>query len=86
MRLEEEKSSANRTLENISNQLSQIEVDIERELEIKEDAQKNFLNLMSEEKELKTDSEDFESKINEAKNLVKSLRKNLMKQMPSYPQ
>ena len=56
IRLEEEKSSANRTLENISNQLSQIEVDIERELEIKEDAQKNFLNLMSEEKEKKTSS------------------------------
>jgi len=74
IRLEEEKSSANRTLENISNQLSQIEVDIERELEIKEDAQKNFLNLVSEEKELVTDSEDFESKINEAKNLVKKLK------------
>ena len=43
-------------------------------MEIKEDAQKNFLNLMSEEKELKTDSEDFESKINEAKNLVKKLK------------
>ena len=44
IRLEEEKSSANRTLENISNQLSQIEVDIDRELEIKEDAQKNEQN------------------------------------------
>jgi len=74
IRLEEEKSSANRTLENISNQLSQIELDIERELEIKQDAQKNFLNLVSEEKELKTDSEDFESKINDAKNLVKKLK------------
>lgn len=74
IRLEEEKSSANKTLENISNQLSQIEIDIERELEIKKDSQKNFLNLMNEEKELKTDSEGFESKINEAKNLVKKLK------------
>ena len=43
-------------------------------MEIKEDAQKNFLNLVSEEKELITDSEGFESKINEAKNLVKKLK------------
>jgi len=40
IRLEQEKSSTNKTLENVSNQITQVEIDIKRELEIKEDAKK----------------------------------------------
>ena len=75
IRLEEEKSSANKTLDNIFNQISQIEIDIEREEEIKEDSKKSLLNLVDEEKKLKTESKAFEGKIDQAISLVKELKK-----------
>ncbi|MDB2478369.1 chromosome segregation protein SMC [Alphaproteobacteria bacterium] len=75
IRLEEEKSSANKTLYNIFNQISQIEIDIEREEEIKEDSKKSLLNLEDEEKKLKTESKAFEGKIDQAISLVKELKK-----------
>ena len=75
IRLEEEKSSANKTLDNIFNQISQIEIDIEREEEIKEDSKKSLLNLEDEEKKLKTESKAFEGKIDQAISLVKELKK-----------
>ena len=75
IRLEEEKSSANKTLDNISNQISQIEIDIEREEEIKEDSKKTLLNLVDEEKKLITESKAFEGKIDQAISLVKELKK-----------
>ncbi|MDC1085947.1 chromosome segregation protein SMC [Alphaproteobacteria bacterium] len=75
IRLEEEKSSANKTLDNISNQISQIEIDIEREEEIKEDSKKTLLNLVDEEKKLIKESKAFEGKIDQAISLVKELKK-----------
>ena len=75
IRLEEEKSSANKTLDNISNQISQIEIDIEREEEIKEDSKKTLLNLVDEEKKLITESKAFQGKIDQAISLVKELKK-----------
>ena len=75
IRLEEEKSSANKTLDNIFNQISQIEIDIEREEEIKEDSKKSLLNLVDEEKKLITESKAFEGKIDQAISLVKELKK-----------
>ena len=75
IRLEEEKSSANKTLDNISNQISQIEIDIEREEEIKEDSKKTLLNLVDEEKKLIIESKAFEGKIDQAISLVKELKK-----------
>ena len=75
IKLEEEKSSANKTLDNISNQISQIEIDIEREEEIKEDSKKTLLNLVDEEKKLIIESKAFEGKIDQAISLVKELKK-----------
>jgi chromosome segregation protein len=74
IRLEQEKSSTNKTLENVSNQITQVEIDIKRELEIKEDAKKTLSNLLVEEQKLLADSKKFSGKIEEAVELVKELK------------
>ena len=74
IKLDEEKSSAQNTLQNIINQINLINNDIVRESEIKEDAKKSLSNLLTEEKNLKEDSENFSTKITKATDLVKKLR------------
>ena len=74
IKLDEEKSSAQNTLQNIKNQINLINNDIARESEIKEDAKKSLSNLLTEEKNLKEDSENFSTKITKATDLVKKLR------------
>ena len=74
IKLDEEKSSAQNALQNIINQINLINNDIARESEIKEDAKKSLLNLLTEEKNLKEDSENFSTKITKATDLVKKLR------------
>ena len=74
IKLDEEKSSAQNALQNIINQINLINNDIARETEIKEDAKKSLSNLLTEEKNLKEDSENFSTKITKATDLVKKLR------------
>ncbi len=74
IRLEEEKSSAKTTLNNTLNQISQIETDIQREVEIKQDAKKTLLSLFVEEEKLKSESTDFLTKKTDALKLVKDLK------------
>ncbi len=74
IRLEEEKSSAKTTLNNTLNQISQIETDIQREVEIKQDAKKTLLNLFIEEEKLKSESTNFLTKKTDALKLVKDLK------------
>ena len=74
IRLEEEKSSAKTTLNNILNQISQIETDIQREVEIKQDAKKTLLGLFTEEEKLKSESTNFLTKKTDALKLVKDLK------------
>ena len=74
IKLDEEKSSAQNALQNIINQINLINNDIVRESEIKEDAKKSLSNLLTEEKNLKEDSENFSTKITKATDLVKKLR------------
>ena len=74
IRLEEEKSSAKTTLNNILNQISQIETDIQREVEIKQDAKKTLLSLFAEEEKLKSESTNFLTKKTDALKLVKDLK------------
>ena len=74
IKLDEEKSSAQNALQNIKNQINLINNDIARESEIKEDAKKSLSNLLTEEKNLKEDSENFSTKITKATDLVKKLR------------
>ena len=74
IKLDEEKSSAQNALQNIINQINLINNDIVRESEIKEDAKKSLLTLLTEEKNLKEDSENFSTKITKATDLVKKLR------------
>ena len=74
IRLEEEKSSAKTTLNNTLNQISQIETDIQREVEIKQDAKKTLLSLFTEEEKLKSESTDFLTKKTDALKLVKDLK------------
>ena len=74
IRLEEEKSSAQNALNNILSQITLIKNDIEREFEIKEDAKQSLLNLITEEKKLKEETENFSSKISKAADLVKELK------------
>ena len=74
IRLEEEKSSAKTTLNNILNQISQIETDIQREVEIKQDAKKTLLSLFTEEEKLKSESTNFLTKKTDALKLVKDLK------------
>ena len=72
--LEEEKSSSKTTLNNTLNQISQIETDIKREVEIKQDAKKTLLSLFTEEEKLKSESTNFLTKKTEALKLVKDLK------------
>ncbi len=74
IRLEEEKSSAKTTLDNTLNQISQIETDIQREVEIKQDAKKTLLSLFTEEEKLKSESTNFFTKKTDALKLVKDLK------------
>ncbi|MDA9564861.1 chromosome segregation protein SMC [Alphaproteobacteria bacterium] len=74
IKLDEEKSSAQNTLQNIINQINLINNDIARESEIKEDAKKSLSTLLTEEKNLKEDNENFSTKITKATDLVKKLR------------
>ncbi len=74
IRLEEEKSSTKTTLNNTLNQISQIETDIQREVEIKQDAKKTLLSLFAEEEKLKSESTNFLTKKTEALKLVKDLK------------
>ena len=74
IKLDEEKSSAQNALQNIINQINLINNDIARESEIKEDAKKSLSTLLTEEKNLKEDSENFSTKIIKATDLVKKLR------------
>ncbi len=74
IRLEEEKSSAKTTLNNTLNQISQIETDIQREVEIKQDAKKTLLSLFAEEEKLKSESTNFLTKKTDALKLVKDLK------------
>ena len=74
IKLDEEKSSAQNALQNIINQINLINNDIARESEIKEDAKKSLSNLLTEEENLKEDSENFSTKITKATDLVKKLR------------
>ena len=74
IRLEEEKSSAKSTLNNTLNQISQIETDIQREVEIKQDAKKTLLSLFAEEEKLKSESTNFLTKKTDALMLVKDLK------------
>ena len=74
IRLEEEKSSAKTTLNNTLNQISQIETDIQREVEIKQDAKKTLLSLFTEEEKLKSESTDFLTKKTDTLKLVKDLK------------
>ena len=74
IKLDEEKSSAQNALQNIINQINLINNDIARETEIKEDAKKSLSTLLTEEKNLKEDSENFSTKITKATDLVKKLR------------
>ena len=74
IRLEEEKSSAKTTLNNTLNQISQIETDIQREVEIKQDAKKTLLSLITEEEKLKSESTNFLTKKTDALKLVKDLK------------
>ena len=74
IKLDEEKSSAQNTLQNIINQINLINNDIVRESEIKEDAKKSLSTLLTEEKNLREDTENFSTKITKATDLVKKLR------------
>ena len=74
IRLEEEKSSAKTTLNNTLNQISQIETDIQREVEIKQDAKRTLLSLFTEEEKLKSESTNFLTKKTDALKLVKDLK------------
>ena len=74
IRLEEEKSSAKTTLNNTLNQISQIETDIQREVEIKQDAKKTLLSLFAEEEKLKSESTNFLTKKTDTLKLVKDLK------------
>jgi len=74
IRLEEEKSSAKTTLNNTLNQISQIETDIQREVEIKQDAKKTLLSLFTEGEKLKSESTNFLTKKTDALKLVKDLK------------
>ena len=74
IKLDEEKSSVQNTLQNITNQINLINNDIVRESEIKEDAKKSLSTLLTEEKNLREDTENFSTKITKATDLVKKLR------------
>ena len=74
IRLEEEEATSKITLNNVLNQISQIETDIRREIEIKDDAIKTISNLLLEKEKLLLDTKDFTTKKNDAAIRVNELK------------
>ena len=74
IRLEEEEATSKFTLNNILNQITQIETDIKREIEIKDDANKTIANLLLEKDKLQLDTKDFTTKKNDASKKVNELK------------
>ncbi len=74
IRLEEEEATSKITLNNVLNQISQIETDIRREIEIKDDANKTISNLLLEKEKLLLDTKDFTTKKNDAARKVNELK------------
>ncbi len=75
IRIEEEKSSIKKNLENTTNQINQIKNDIDREFRIKEDASKTLLNLDLDKKKLHEENKKNSSKFKKSSNLVIKLKK-----------
>ena len=74
IRLEEEEATSKFTLSNVLNQITQIETDIKREIEIKDDANKTIANLLLEKNKLQLDTKDFTTKKNDASKKVNELK------------
>ena len=74
IRLEEEEATSKITLNNVLNQISQIETDIRREIEIKDDAIKTISNLLLEKEKLLLDTKDFTTNKNDAARRVNELK------------
>ncbi len=74
IRLEEEEATSKFTLNNVLNQITQIETDIKREIEIKDDANKTITNLLLEKDKLQLDTKDFTTKKNDASKKVNELK------------
>ncbi len=74
IRLEEEQATSKFTLNNVLNQITQIETDIKREIEIKDDANKTIANLLIEKEKLQLDTKDFTTKKNDASRIVNELK------------
>ncbi len=74
IRLEEEEATSKFTLNNVLNQITQIETDIKREIEIKDDANKTIANLLLEKGKLQLDTKDFTTKKNNASKRVNELK------------
>ena len=74
IRLEEEEATSKFTLNNVLNQITQIETDIKREIEIKDDANKTIANLVLEKDKLQLDTKDFTTKKNDALKRVNELK------------
>ena len=84
IRLEEEETTSKFTLNNVLNQITQIETDIKREIEIKDDANKTIANLLLEKDKLQLDTKDFTTKKNDASRRVNKLKINLKMQMQNF--
>ena len=74
IRLEEEEGTSKFTLNNVLNQITQIETDIKREIEIKDDANKTITNLLLEKDKLQLDTKDFTTKKKDASKRVNELK------------
>ncbi len=74
IRLEEEEATSKLTLKNILNQITQIETDLKREIEIKDDANKTISNLLLEKDKLQLDTKDFTTKKKDASKKVNELK------------
>ncbi len=74
IRLEEEEATSKFTLNNVLNQITQIETDIKREIEIKDDANKTIANFVLEKDKLQLDTKDFTTKKNDALKRVNELK------------
>ena len=74
IRLEEEEATSKFTLNNVLNQITQIETDLKREIEIKDDANKTIANLLLEKDKLQLDTKDFTTKKNDASKKVNELK------------
>ena len=74
IRLEEEEATSKFTLNNILSQITQIETDLKREIEIKDDANKTIANLLLEKDKLQLDTKDFTTKKNDASKKVNELK------------